>query len=152
MADKSQTLLTKYLQVLGKTAGKEIDNIRAKIAWSLSQDFWETLEHVPDTVHDLNSYLNARIQADFPFCESLELKEISPGEISVAVKGCILKTANLDLVTNYDHNLCPIDPFLIFVLSRSSGQNVCLVEHCYTEDGCIMKLSPGNSNCNCRCE
>lgn len=152
MADKSQLLLTKYFQVLGKTAGKEIDNIRAKIAWSLAQDFWEALEAKPDTVQELNSYLNARVQADFPFCESLELKEISPVEISVVVKGCILKAANIDLMSNYEQNLCPIEPLLIFFLSRSYGQNACLRDNFFTEDGCIINLSLGNSNYICRCE
>lgn len=152
MADKSQTLLTKYLQVLGKTAGKENDNIRAKIAWSLAQDFWEALELMPDTIQDLNSYLNARIQADFPFCESLELKEISPAEISVVVRECVLKQANSDVMNNYDQNLCPVEPLLIFFLSRTYGQNVHLIEDSFTEDGCIMKLSLGNSNCACRSE
>ncbi|HHW08140.1 MAG TPA: hypothetical protein GXX34_11545 [Clostridia bacterium] len=145
MDHKGDALLTKYLQVLGKSAGKEMENIRAKMGWSLAEDLWGSLETEPKTVEQLIAFLNYRLQAEFPFCERLELKEASPVDITVMVHGCAFKKANLDLVQHHRQNLCPVDPFLIFFLNRSFSQNCWLVDNAFTEDGCIMKFSLSKS-------
>lgn len=145
MDNQAEALLTKYLQLLGRSAGKEMENIRAKMAWSLAQDLWEGLEKVPGTVEELISYLDRRLRVEFPFCEQLGLQEVTPEDIAVVIKGCAIKRANQDFMGNYQRSLCPVDPFLIFFLNRSYSQNVWLMENCATGDGCVMKFSLSQS-------
>ncbi|NLC76991.1 MAG: hypothetical protein GX750_05150 [Clostridia bacterium] len=146
--DKIKTLLTKYLQVLGGAAGKEIDNIRAKMAWSLAEDVLLAQPTMPVSVEDLSASLDRALQEHFPFCERVELKEVSPDQINVVITGCFLKEANEKLQTSQDLSLCPMAPFFIYVFSRNFRQNAWLEDYHPTQGGCILSFSLSN-RCSC---
>ncbi|NLL18867.1 MAG: hypothetical protein GX262_07550 [Clostridia bacterium] len=144
--DKAKVLMTKYLQVLGGAAGKEIDNLRAKMAWSLAQDFFLAQPTMPESLKDLSTSLEKMLQQQFPFCSTFKLKEVPPDGITVAIEECALKEANMELLQQHNLDLCPMSPFFIFVFSRSLSQNACLVEMDLRTDsqGCTMHFSLSN--------
>lgn len=142
--DKTQTLLTKYLQVLGNAAGKEIDNIRAKMAWSLAENVMEAQPIIPVSTQDLAASLDKALQEHFPFCERVALEEVHPDGINVLITDCFLKEANEGLLKDSNLNLCPIAPFFIYVFSRTFRQNAWLADYHSTERGCILKFSLSN--------
>lgn len=140
MADQIYKLMTKYLQVLAGAAGRETENLRAKMAWHLAQDFFNSVPKLPITVEELADYLEPSFKDIFSFCEELKIKQDDSGRIKVTVKECFLKKANQKLEEEYQLNLCPIDPFLNFVISRSVSQNASFAEHFMTDDGCVMEF------------
>jgi hypothetical protein len=149
--DKAKMLMTKYLQVLGGAAGKEIDNLRAKMAWSLAQEYFLAQPKMPDSLEELTASLQMIIQQQFPFCTSLQLKEVPPEGIVVVIEECALKEANMGLLQQHNLDLCPMAPFFIFVFSRSLRQNAWLADLDYLANskGCTMHFSLSN-RCSCK--
>lgn len=149
--DKTKMLMTKYLQVLGGAVGRESDNIRAKMAWSLAEDFLLAQPSMPASLEEFATALDGMLAKEFPFCTGLELNEGAPDGISVVVRDCLLKDANEGLLEKHSLDLCPIVPFFIFVFSRSFSQNAWLLDRQAKDRGCVMNFSLSN-HCSCRCE
>lgn len=144
MEAQSQLLMDKYLQVLASATGKEIDNIRAKMAWVLTEELFSGELNIPLSEEELNQLLSESFLKFFPFCEILEIVEYESQNIIITIKDCHLKMANQSFEKNGGYSLCPIDPFLIFSLSRGLSRNIWLADVKLTEKGCVMEFSSSN--------
>ncbi|MFA5535601.1 MAG: hypothetical protein WDA53_00320 [Bacillota bacterium] len=141
MEGRERVLMDKYLKVLGCATGKEIDNIRAKMAWVLTEELFEEELGVPLSYEEISALLNEAFLKEFPFCQNLELNIIDSSDILVNIKGCQLKEANGSCKKKNGYSLCPIDPFLMFTLSRGLACNVWFVDVKPTDEGCSMEFS-----------
>lgn len=144
MEGKRQLLMDKYLQVLGGATGKEIDNIRAKMAWVLTEELFNEGMNIPLSKNDLDELLNVAFLEQFPFCENIAITEKDSENIVITVMDCHLKIANDSFESNEGYSLCPVDPFLIFSLSRGLSRNIWLVDVKPSENGCVMEFSLSN--------
>ncbi len=144
MEEKKRALMDQYLKVLAKSTGKEIDNIRAKMAWVLTEELFNEELDIPLSFEEIATLLNGFFLQEFPFCQKLDLRTTDNGDIIITINDCYLKQANDSFENNEGYSLCPIDPFLIFTLSRSLGSNIWFVDVKPTTDGCMMNFSLKN--------
>ena len=149
MAERGELLMNKYLQLLGEATGEEIDNIRAKIAWILTEGFFKSIieeEGVfqPITLNDFERFLDEILLKQFPFCEKMRIEKKDSENIIFTIQNCHLKIANEGFDIKGGNSLCPIDPFINFSYSRGLRQNIWLVDIKQTGTGCLMEFSLSN--------
>ncbi|MGI6552883.1 MAG: hypothetical protein ACOX37_07585 [Bacillota bacterium] len=151
MDDRIQTLLTKYFQNIALATGKENDNVRAKVAWSLAQEFLNRFPGLPVSFPDMRSSFRRFFAEQFPFADSIELKEVDANLIEVKILRCCFRDANWILNNEYGLTICPVSPIFVFAFSRGFNTSSNLISAQETDTGCIMQFSIGLDRCSCDC-
>lgn len=149
MDDRTQTLLTKYFRNLALATGKENDNVRAKVAWSLAQEFLNRFTGLPVSFSDMQFSLRRFFAEQFPFADSIELKEAGENLIEAKILRCCFRDANWILNNEYGLTICPVSPIFVFAFSRGFNTSSNLISARETDTGCIMQFTVGRTMCNC---